>query len=470
VLFEAGGNHRFLQMEMKIPAHYPQLPKSFAQIAGVMACALIVAAGAGWLFEATTAKNAVPGPLLPLGMLLSLAVLYLAVRADIRERRTEEEASARLAAIVNSSNDAIIGKNLESVVTSWNAGAEKMFGYRAPEMIGRPITLLIPADRQAEEAHIIERIRRGESVEHFETQRVARDGHLIDISVTVSPIKDKRGRIVGASKVARDITERRRADEEIRRLNTELEQRVTERTTDLEATNRELEAFTYSVSHDLRAPLRAMDGFSEAVLEDYGSLLPEEGRRDLQTIRQAAQRMGRLIDDLLAFSRLSRAPLKKQDIDMTALVRDVLKELAPLREGRKIEVRLADLPACTGSPSMLEQVWVNLIANAFKYTRRREEAVVEIGCRVEAGENVYFVRDNGAGFDMKYAHKLFAVFQRLHGAEEFEGTGAGLAIVQRIVQRHGGRVWVEAAVDSGATFYFTLEDRPVPRPAAEPGE
>ncbi len=426
-----------------------------------MACAIVVAVGSGWMLEATTAKSAVPGPLLPLGMLLSLAVLYLAVRSDITERKTEEEASARLAAIVSSSNDAIVGKDLNSLVTSWNAGAEKMFGYRAGEIIGRPITLLIPAEREAEELLIIERIKRGESVEHFETQRVARDGHLIDISVTVSPIKDKRGRIVGASKVARDITERKRADEEIRRLNSQLEQRVKERTADLEFANQELEAFSYSVSHDLRAPLRAVAGFSQAVLEDYGSMLPEDGRRDLLLIRERAQRMGRLIDDLLAFSRLGRYPLTRQRIDTTGQVRAVLAELAPRREGRKIEVRLAELPACTGSPAMLEQVWVNLISNAFKYTRQRENAVVEIGCRAEAGENVFFVRDNGAGFDMKYAHKLFGVFQRLHRAEEFEGTGAGLALVQRVVQRHGGRIWAEAGVDRGATFYFTLEDRPV---------
>ena len=387
---------------------------------------------------------------------------YVAIRADITERKLAEEASARLVAIVNSSNDAIIGKDLNSIVTSWNIGAEKMFGYTAMEMIGSSITRLIPPDRQQEELQIIERVKNGEIVEHFETLRVAKDGHLIDISVTVSPIKDKTGKIVGASKVARDITERKRAEQHIRELNTRLEQRVAERTAELEAANKELEAFSYSVSHDLRSPLRAMDGFSQAVLEDYGPQLPDEGRRYLKTIREGAQHMGTLIDDLLTFSRLSRTPLKKQAVNIDQQVRHVLEGLDSQREGRRIEVRIGNLPTGQGDPALLNQVWINLLSNAFKYTRQRETAVVEIGCKNEQGENVYFVRDNGAGFDMRYVHKLFGVFQRLHRSEEFEGTGVGLAIVQRIIHRHGGRIWADAELDRGATFYFTLQEKTCP--------
>jgi PAS domain S-box-containing protein len=283
--------------------------------------------------------------------------------------------------------------------------------------------------------------------------------------------------LVDGSKViqcnVRDVTARRKAEEAVRQLNANLEQRVIQRTVELEAANDELEAFSYSVSHDLRAPLRAIDGFSQAVLEDYGPQLPDEGRRYLQTVREGAQRMGVLIDDLLTFSRLSRLPLNKGAVETDELVRAVLEDLNSQRAGRQIDVTVGELPVCQGDPALLEHVWINLLSNAFKYTRGREKAVIEVGCirgpvsgpaEGEPGkgkdENVYFVRDNGTGFDMRYADKLFGVFQRLHRTEEYEGTGVGLAIVQRIVHRHGGRVWADAAVDRGATFYFTLEEHP----------
>jgi light-regulated signal transduction histidine kinase (bacteriophytochrome) len=240
-------------------------------------------------------------------------------------------------------------------------------------------------------------------------------------------------------------------------LNRDLERRVAERTAELEAANRELESFSYTVSHDLRAPLRTLDGFSDALLEDYGPQLPAEARDYLATIRRGAQRMGALIDDLLAFSRLSRKPLTKQSVNMEALVQGALEELGPERTGRKIEFLNGALPATQGDPALLKQVWMNLLSNAIKYSRQAEQARIEIGSLAEPGAKVYFVRDNGAGFDMKYADKLFGVFQRLHRADEFEGTGIGLATVQRIVHRHGGRVWAEAQPDQGATFYFTLE-------------
>ncbi len=225
----------------------------------------------------------------------------------------------------------------------------------------------------------------------------------------------------------------------------------------LEAANKELESFSYSVSHDLRAPLRAMDGFSRAVIEDYGPQLPPDGLRYLQVIRTSAQRMGNLIDDLLSFSRLSRATMCKRTIDVRRLVQDALEDLTAQRAGREIQIKIDELPTCEGDPSLLKQVWVNLLSNAIKYTQKRESAVIEVGCKAEGLTNIYFVRDNGTGFDMRYAHKLFGVFQRLHRAEDYDGTGVGLAIVQRIIHRHDGRVWAEAAVDQGATFYFTLE-------------
>ncbi|MEO7413939.1 MAG: PAS domain S-box protein [Opitutaceae bacterium] len=671
---------------------------------------------------------------------------------DVTERKRIEGAAAQLAAIVASSDDAIIGKDLAGVVTSWNVGASKLFGYTAEEMIGQPIMRLIPPERQHEEATILERIRRGESIQPFDTVRQRRDGKFVDVSIAVSAIRDSAGKVIGASKVARDITERMRsasalrtsreefkdlfanapvgyheidrqgrivrinkaelemlgytekellgqfvwkisadpilseravfekfagislppafermfrrkdgaafpvlikdqlvrddagtaigiranvqditerkaveralqeseehfrflndlgeatrtlsdteqimtvvaallgrhlqvsrcayadvaadgekfhirhdytdgcvstvgdyqlslfgtravatlergqtlvirdvdaelspadgadmfraigvqaiivcplvkegalrammavhqvtprdwneteitivhdvvercwatierrtAEEKIRELNAELEQRVVDRTAQLEAANKELEAFSYSVSHDLRAPLRAVDGFSQAVLDDFGGALPEEGQRYLKTIRGAAQRMGALIDDLLAFSRLSRHPLEKRVVDMSKLVQTTIHELGAPWMDRRVEVRLRDLPPCKGEPALLKQVWVNLLSNALKYSRKRDLAVIEIGGEMQNGESVYFVKDNGSGFDMRYAGALFGVFQRLHRAEEFEGTGVGLAIVQRIVQRHGGRVWAEAELEVGATFFFTLE-------------
>jgi len=387
---------------------------------------------------------------------------YVAIRTDITTRRLAVETQARLSGIVRSSSDAIIGKSLDGIITSWNGGAEKVFGYTEEEAVGKSMLMLFPPERIPEEADILARIARDETVPHFDTQRIRKDGQRIDVSVTISPMHDSEGRIIGASKIARDITERRLAEEAIRKLNAELEQRVLERTAQLEAANKELEAFSYSVSHDLRSPLRAMDGFSQALAEDYGPQLPEEARDYVQTIRAGAQRMGALIDDLLTFSRLSRAPVARRKVDTNALVGVALEDLSLLQAGREIEIRRGILPACEGDPALLKQVWINLLSNAFKYTAKRSDAVVEIGSLEKDGETAYFVRDNGTGFDMRYAGKLFGVFQRLHRAEDYEGTGVGLAIVQRVIHRHGGRVWADSAVNRGATFFFTLAKGELP--------
>jgi PAS domain S-box-containing protein len=365
----------------------------------------------------------------------------------------------QFAAIVTSSDDAIISKNLDGIITSWNHGAEKLFGYPAPEVIGRPLLILVPPDRADEEPRILAHVAHGESLDHFETVRVKKDGTRIDIAATVSPIRDAHGKVVGISKIARDITERIRVKAEIQKLNLELERRVIERTAQLETANKELEAFSYSVSHDLRAPLRAVNGFAGIVLEQFGPQIPAEAARYLERIRSGGQRMGQLIDDLLEFSRLGRQSMNRHAVDSAKLVQAVLDESAPQREGRPIEIHVRNLPECQGDSALLKQVWTNLISNAIKYTRGREPAVIDIGCDVKDDEEVYFVRDNGAGFEMTYAHKLFGVFQRLHREDQFEGTGVGLAIVQRIVHRHGGRVWAEAELGKGAAFYFTLKEK-----------
>jgi PAS domain S-box-containing protein len=283
------------------------------------------------------------------------------------------------------------------------------------------------------------------------------DGHRIEVEFISNVYLVNGLKVIQC--IVRDVSARRKAEDEVKALYAELEERVILRTSELESANKELEAFSYSVSHDLRGPLRAMDGFSQAVLEDHGALLPEEGRRQLETIRAGAQRMGSLIDALLAFARLSRQELNKREINTGQLVRGTLDDLGSPWRDRDVEVRLGPLPSCSGDPLLLKQVWINLLSNALKYTRRREKAVVEIGCVDTDGVETFFVRDNGTGFDMRYVDKLFGVFQRFHRVEDFEGTGVGLAIVQRIVQRHGGRIWAEAVVDRGSTFYFTLEKK-----------
>jgi PAS domain S-box-containing protein len=376
---------------------------------------------------------------------------------DITERKKTEMVSNRLAAIVESSDDAIIGNDLNSIITSWNRGAEKIFGYTASEMLGTSIKRLIPDDRQDEEGRILEKLKRGESVEHFDTLRQTKDGRLINISITASPIKDATGTVIGVSKVARDISEHKAVEKKIRHLNSELEQRVIERTAQLQAANKELEAFSYSVSHDLRAPLRHVMGFVELLRKDAGPALSKGSLGHLTTISQAAKQMGQLVDDLLAFSRIGQSEMQRTEVKLDRLVKEVLKAFQEETKERKIVWDIHPLPAVLADRTLLGLVLVNLISNAVKFTGTRPEARIEIGCAPGSdGESVIFIRDNGVGFDPRYTGKLFGVFQRLHSREEFEGTGIGLANVQRIIHRHGGRTWAEGVVDGGATFYFSI--------------
>ena len=376
---------------------------------------------------------------------------------DITARKRAETVSNRLASIVESSNDAIIGKDLNGIVTNWNKSAENIFGYTAAEMIGSPIGLMIPAGKLDEEDQLLAKLKRGETVAHFETQRRAKDGRLIDISLTVSAIKDAAGKVIGFSKVARNISERKEAEEKIHQLNVELEGRVAERTSELLTANQDLEAFSYSVSHDLRAPLRHVMGYIQILEKEAGPSLSKSSLERMATISGAAARMGILIDDLMAFSRIGRMELRKSDVDLHELVRQVQGDFMAETETRGILWKIDLLPTVRADAALLRMVLANLIANAVKFTGARAQAQIEIGCLPTGKqETVIFIRDNGAGFDPLYADKLFGVFQRLHSQAEFEGTGIGLANVYRIIHRHGGRTWAEGIVDGGATFYFSI--------------
>lgn len=489
----------------------------------------------------------------------------------IMERPDTEEMRAHFAAIIESSDDAIISMRLDGTVTSWNPAAERLFGYSALEMVGQPIAHLIPEDRIEEEAEILQHLERGRPISHYETVRRTKDGQRVDISLTISPILDSSGLVVGASKIARDITDRKWAEEfymrfvsivnsamdaiisvnadrqivlfnlaaqrmfecsaseaidgsldrfiaphmlrfsdagsatsggghlgeitglrkdgaefpieasishatvvgkkvytvilrditqrkEVEAVVAQLNEDLQWQATQLQSANRELESFSYSVSHDLRAPLRHVQGYASLLGRELGESISEKARRYLQTITAASKDMGDLIDDLLAFSRMGRAQMIETNVSLDSLVADVRRALEPDTRNRQIEWVVPPLPEVRADPSMLKLVLSNLIGNAVKYSSKREQARIEIGTVGKEDERlIFFVRDNGAGFDPQYVHKLFGVFQRLHRAEEFEGTGIGLANVQRIIARHGGRVWAEGAVDQGATFYFTLK-------------
>ncbi len=372
---------------------------------------------------------------------------------DISERKKAEEVHSRLAAIVESADDAIIGKDLNGVIQTWNVGAEKIFGYKAEEVIGNPISVLVPPGYTDEVPEILKRIERGEHIENFETVRMRKDGTIIPVSLTFSAIKDTSGRLVGASKIAHDISERKKAEELIKTLNEKLKRNVDE----LYAANKELEAFSYSVAHDLRTPLRSIDGFSQAILEDYGDKLDENSMDYFLRIRAASQRMGLLIDDLLNLSRISRSEVNRGTVDLSALAREIVTNLQKTQPGREVEIVIAEGLIDEGDEKLLYVLLQNLFGNAWKFTEKIAKARIEFGVIQFDGKPAYFVRDNGAGFDMAYVDKLFRPFQRLHDVTDFPGTGVGLAMVQRVIHRHGGQVWAEGKVEEGATFYFTLK-------------
>jgi len=367
----------------------------------------------------------------------------LRLAQELAEAQRDEQwakAESEFRQLLEAAPDATIGVGPDGRIVLANPQAERLLGWTIQELIGMQVESLLPVS--AREVHLMHRDRyfgapRPRPMGHGLALSARRkDGVEFPVEVSLNALTTEEGPIALAA--VRDITERRRSEEETRRAN------------------RELEAFGYSVSHDLRAPLRAMDGFARLLEEDYAEGLDAEGQRYLQRIRENAQQMGQLIDDLLEFSRLGRHQLETRMVDAGALVESTLRDLADERGGRDVVIDVAQLPSCRADPTLLRLVFTNLLSNALKYTRERSQARIQIGTTEDGDGPAFFVRDNGIGFDMTYAGKLFGVFQRLHSGP-YEGTGVGLAIVQRVVERHGGRVWAEAEPNRGATFFFTLQ-------------
>jgi PAS domain S-box-containing protein len=376
---------------------------------------------------------------------------YAAIRTDITERKRAEEVRERLAAVVESSDDAIIAKTLDGVIIAWNRGAEKVFGYSSPEAVGKSMRMLIPPERANEEPDILARIGRGESVEHFETVRVRKDGKSIDVSVTISPIRDSGGAIVGASKIARNITERKHS-----------EQRLADKAEELARSNRDLEQFAYVASHDLQEPLRMVASYTQLLSERYGGKLDENADKFLGYAREGALRMQVLIQDLLVFSRVVRAGVTCKNVDCNVALEEAVQSLTAAIEESGGVVTHAALPNVWADQTQIAQVFQNLIGNAVKF---RKEAPPAISVQAEkSGRNWLFsVSDNGIGIAPEYAENIFVVFQRLHARTEYPGNGIGLAICKKIIEHYGGTIGVESRVGQGSTFKFTL-------PAAAPEE
>jgi PAS domain S-box-containing protein len=370
-------------------------------------------------------------------------------------------------AVVTSMGEGLYTVNGQGLVTSVNEAAERLFGYTRDELLGRKMHDMTHYKHRdgspfpAEECAGLQVLREGKALVHHEDVFIRKDGSFFDVVLSSSPIWAS-GQNAGLVVVFRDISEEKRVAKALQERDlalTAANDALKAHTVALAEANKELEGFAYSVSHDLRAPLRTIDAFSRIVEEDHGPHLNAEVRRSLGIVRKAAGQAGELIDDLLEFSRLGRQGMNFHSVEMADLAREAADDLKLMREGRQVALTIGDLPACQGDRRFLKLVWMNLLVNAFKYTKNWDESRIEVGWmpdNASAEAVTYYVKDNGIGFDMKYAHKLFGVFQRLHRKEDFEGTGVGLAIVQRIVLRHGGRVWAEGKVDVGATFFFSL--------------
>ncbi|HEV2491276.1 MAG TPA: PAS domain S-box protein [Candidatus Acidoferrales bacterium] len=382
-------------------------------------------------------------------------VSILEVNRDITARK---KAEAKFRDLLEAAPDAMVIVDQQGTIVLANAQTQKLFGYTTQELLGQPVEILMPEGLRKKHANhrdVYVRVPRARPMgAGLELSGRRREGSEFPVEISLSPLQTEQGTLVISA--IRNIAERKNA-EAVRALHMS---ELARTNSALAAANQELESFSYSVSHDLRAPLRHIDGFSRILLEEYKSKLDAHGRHYLQRIADGAKQMGRLVDDLLNFSRLGRQELKRQPTNLTPIVNNVRIDLAESAAGRTVEWKIAPLPAVDCDPSLIKVVFTNLLSNALKFTAPRPQTVIELGCTEVEKQQAFFVRDNGVGFDAKYADKLFGVFQRLHRQEDFEGTGVGLATVQRIIHKHGGRIWAESEPDRGATFFFTLGNDP----------